>query len=152
MNLIDKTIAVFSPQKALNREVARKRLEILANYGNYGANQQKKSMIGWQTRSQSPDEDIVKFIPLLRERSRDLFAGVRSGSVPNSEITPFGLMILLSSFHITSNGIAESQSHAITSNGGSVRIKSTLPSGISFILSKQSPFIKFTLTICVLLK
>ena len=62
MNLIDKTIAVFSPQKALNREVARKRLEILANYGNYGANQQKKSMIGWQTRSQSPDEDIVKFI------------------------------------------------------------------------------------------
>jgi capsid protein len=33
-------------------------------------------MIGWQTRSQSPDEDIVKFIPLLRERSRDLFAGV----------------------------------------------------------------------------
>lgn len=76
MNLIDKTIAVFSPQKALNREVARKRLEILANYGNYGANQQKKTMIGWQTRSQSPDEDIVKFIPLLRERSRDLFAGV----------------------------------------------------------------------------
>ena len=76
MNIIDKTIAVFSPQRALNREVARKRLELLANYGNYGANQQKKSMIGWQTRSQSPDEDIVKYIPLLRERSRDLFTGV----------------------------------------------------------------------------
>jgi hypothetical protein len=42
MNIIDKAIGIFNPQKALNREVARKRLEILANYGNYGANQQKK--------------------------------------------------------------------------------------------------------------
>ena len=32
-------------------------------------------MIGWQTKSQSPDDDIVKNIPLLRERSRDLFSG-----------------------------------------------------------------------------
>ena len=76
MNIIDKTIAVFNPQKALNRQIARKRLDVLATYENYGANQHKKSMIGWQTRSQSPDEDIVKNVPLLRERSRDLFAGV----------------------------------------------------------------------------
>ena len=76
MNIIDKTISIFNPQKALNREIARKRLDILASYSNYGANRHKKTMIGWQTRSQSPDEDIVKNIPLLRERSRDLFAGV----------------------------------------------------------------------------
>ena len=75
MNIIDKAIGIFNPQKALNREVARKRLDILASYSNYGANRTKKNMIGWQTRSQSPDDDIVKNIPLLRERSRDLFSG-----------------------------------------------------------------------------
>ena len=32
MNIIDKTISIFNPQKALNREIARKRLEILASY------------------------------------------------------------------------------------------------------------------------
>lgn len=76
MNILDKTIGFFSPQKALNRQLAREKLKVLNTYGNYGANQNKKSMVGWQTRSQSPDEDIVENIALLRERSRDLFAGV----------------------------------------------------------------------------
>lgn len=42
MNIIDKAIGIFNPQKALNREVARKRLDILASYSNYGANRTKK--------------------------------------------------------------------------------------------------------------
>jgi len=76
MNILDRAIAVFSPEAALKRQKARLESEILASYDNYGASKSKKSMIGWRTKTQSPDEDIVGNVPLLRERSRDLFAGV----------------------------------------------------------------------------
>lgn len=76
MNITDKIIAIFSPQKALHRQIAREKIKVLNTYGNYGASKTKKSLIGWQTNSQSPDEDIVENLSILRERSRDLFAGV----------------------------------------------------------------------------
>ena len=47
MNILDKAIAFFSPEKALKREVARKKLEIInTGYSNHGASTTKSSMKG----------------------------------------------------------------------------------------------------------
>lgn len=73
MNIIDKTVAIFSPKKALDRTIARKHLEIInTGYSNHGASQSKKSLLGWISSSGSPKEDILDNLDILRERSRDL--------------------------------------------------------------------------------
>lgn len=46
MNFIDKAIKAISPERALKREVAKKRLSMInSGYGNYGASATKKSLI-----------------------------------------------------------------------------------------------------------
>ena len=76
MNPIDRIIRAVSPEKALKREVARKRLSMVnSGYGNYGANAVKKSVIGWTHGGGSHREDIEENIDLLRQRSRDLYYG-----------------------------------------------------------------------------
>ena len=76
MNVIDRAIASFNPEKALKREVARKKREIInTGYSNYGASRSKKSLLGWISRGGSPKEDISDNIKTLRQRSRDLFMG-----------------------------------------------------------------------------
>ena len=76
MNVIDRAIASFNPEKALKREVARKKLQILnTGYSNYGASRSKKSLLGWLSRGGSPKEDISDNLKVLRQRSRDLFMG-----------------------------------------------------------------------------
>lgn len=82
MNLIEKTIFYISPEKALKRETARRKLDFLnsfngsgSGYGKHGASYAKKSLIGWLTRGLSADEDIVDNIDTLRARSRDLYMG-----------------------------------------------------------------------------
>lgn len=76
ISFIDKIIAKISPQTALNREVARKKLEFMnSGYSHHRANTQKKSMIGWFSDSSSANEDINDNLELLRERSRDLYMG-----------------------------------------------------------------------------
>ena len=52
MNILDRVIAPFSPQRALNRALARKRLEALEGinnlgYSRHGASTHKKSLRGW---------------------------------------------------------------------------------------------------------
>lgn len=72
MKMIDKLF----PEKALNRAIARKKLEILnSGYKSHGASTIKKSLLGWISRAAGPDDDIVDNIEKLRERSRDLFMG-----------------------------------------------------------------------------
>ena len=45
MNLLDRAIAVVSPERAVRRVAARTALEFAnSGYGNYGANLSKKSM------------------------------------------------------------------------------------------------------------
>ncbi|MDP4360842.1 phage portal protein, partial [Escherichia coli] len=44
-------------------------------YSRHGASTHKKSLRGWFSKAGSPDDDIVKNIDKLRERSRDLFMG-----------------------------------------------------------------------------
>lgn len=46
-----------------------------SGYSHYGANRIKPSVIAWNSASKSPAEDISNNLELLRERSRDLYAG-----------------------------------------------------------------------------
>ena len=78
MNLIDKIVEAFSPQAALKREYARLRLETAKSFRNSGydesgAARNKNSMRGWLASSRSPQEDIDRNIPVLRQRSRSLY-------------------------------------------------------------------------------
>ena len=76
MNFLDKAISAVSPEKALKREVARKRLSMVnSGYGNYGANSTKKATIGWTHGGGSHKEDIEEHIDTLRQRNRDLYSG-----------------------------------------------------------------------------
>ncbi|WP_445506709.1 phage portal protein [Niallia sp. 03190] len=76
MNTLDKMINYFSPNRALKREMARTKMNLLnSGYGNHGASATKKSLKGWRSRGGSAKEDIEDNIPTLRERSRDLVAG-----------------------------------------------------------------------------
>ena len=82
--MIDGVVAAVAPKKALERQAARKRMEILnSGYGNYGANTTKKSMAGWLYAGGSAREDINDNLDILRQRSRDLYMGVplATGSV-----------------------------------------------------------------------
>lgn len=74
MNVFDKAIAVVSPQRALKRTHARRKLELLnSGYSNSGASRRKKSMLGWVFKGGSTKEDIDDNLDTLRERSRDLY-------------------------------------------------------------------------------
>ena len=78
MNMIDKAIEKISPQTALKRDAARYKLKIMRSFQNSGydesgAARNKNSMRGWLASSKTPQEDIDKNIPVLRQRSRSLF-------------------------------------------------------------------------------
>lgn len=74
MRLSDRIVSVFSPEKALKRQVARKKLEILnTGYSHGGASRSKKSMVGWIFGGGSTKEDVDDNLAVLRERSRDLY-------------------------------------------------------------------------------
>ena len=77
MNVLDKAIAVLSPEKGLKRAAARQRLQIInSGYSNYGASHVKKSLLGWLYGGGSAKEDIQDNLSTLRQRSRDLYMGV----------------------------------------------------------------------------
>jgi lambda family phage portal protein len=81
MNFIDRTIAYFSPQRAVRRMAARRVLEIVnSGYDEGGASTRKKSMRGWTAVAGSPKEDIDLNLNTLRARSRDLYMNSPLGS------------------------------------------------------------------------
>ena len=79
MNMFERALCFFSPGAALKREKARITLDQInhvkasAGYGHSGGSTQKKSMVGWNSRSGSPQQDIDPHLNTLRQRSRDLF-------------------------------------------------------------------------------
>lgn len=81
MNILDKAIAAISPEAALRREVAKKKLDFFnalgsgSGYGRHGASYAKKSLSAWVANGRSADEDIVDNLETLRSRSRDLYMG-----------------------------------------------------------------------------
>lgn len=101
MNPIEKLIRAVSPERALKREAARKRLDIInSGYGNYGANSVKKSVIGWTHGGGSHREDIEENIDTLRQRSRDLYYGgsnIATGAVKRLRTNTVGTGLHLKS-------------------------------------------------------
>ena len=78
MNIFDKFVEAVSPVKALQRESARWKLNMIRDFRNSGydesgASRNKNSVRGWLASSKTPQEDIDKNIPVLRQRSRSLF-------------------------------------------------------------------------------
>lgn len=76
MNMLDKAIGLISPERALKRATARKKLEFFnSGYGNHGASYGRKSLVSWIASGKDADTDIVDNLETLRARSRDLFMG-----------------------------------------------------------------------------
>lgn len=78
MNLIDRVIEICSPSAALRRENDRLKLKLARSFQNSGydesgASRRKNSMRGWIASSKTPQEDIDKNLPILRQRSRSLY-------------------------------------------------------------------------------
>lgn len=78
MIFFDRVIEAVSPQTALKRESARWKLKTIrafknSGYDESGASRNKNSVRGWPASSKTPQEDIDKNIPVLRQRSRSLF-------------------------------------------------------------------------------
>ena len=78
MNPLERAIAAVSPERALKREHARQKLNLIQNsgYSNYGANRYKSTSKGWFDDGGSSREDIEDNLPTLRQRCRDLYMGV----------------------------------------------------------------------------
>lgn len=80
-NIIDRAVAAIAPMHAVKRMAARTALSFVnSGYGNYGANQTKKSMRGWDYYGGSAKEDIEDNISVLRQRSRDAYMGIPAAS------------------------------------------------------------------------
>lgn len=78
MNIFDKTVEIVNPVAALRRTEARMKLGVIrqftnSGYDESGASRQKNSMKGWLANSRTPQEDIDKNLPTLRQRSRSLY-------------------------------------------------------------------------------
>lgn len=78
MGFLDKVIETISPQRALQRELSRMKLKMAQSFTNSGydesgASRTKNSMRGWLARSLTPQEDIDRNLPVLRQRSRSLY-------------------------------------------------------------------------------
>ncbi|MBP6280994.1 MAG: phage portal protein [Leptotrichiaceae bacterium] len=103
MNFIDKGLAYFNPIKAVEREKARKALEIREilnkGYGDHGASTRKKSFRGWITSLGGPKTDIYDHRNKLVERSRDLYMGgaIARGALQTMQTNVIGAGLKLKS-------------------------------------------------------
>ncbi|TGE36878.1 phage portal protein [Desulfosporosinus fructosivorans] len=100
MNLIDKAVSYFAPEKALKRIASRNVLKVLnTGYSEGGASSTKKSMRGWNARSSSPEEDIDLNLFSLRNRCRDLYMNAPLGraSIQTTRTNVIGSGLLLKS-------------------------------------------------------
>jgi len=85
-NIIDKTIAVFSPQRAAKRYRARMMLAMAGGYA--GASRTRRSLKQWTPSGYDADSDILPDLPTLRDRSRDMIRNMplASGAM-NTKVT-----------------------------------------------------------------
>lgn len=76
-NILDRAVAAIAPIHAAKRAASRAALSVIdSGYGNYGANQTKKSLRGWNYHGGSSKEDIEDNLDVLRQRSRDAYMGI----------------------------------------------------------------------------
>lgn len=100
MNMFDKAIAYVNPERALKRQVARAKLNILnSGYSNGGASHTKRSMKGFTDKSYSPQNDIDANLDTLRHRSRSLFMNtpIATGAIRTSKTNVVGSGLKLKS-------------------------------------------------------
>lgn len=69
MNFLDKSISIFSPKWALQREVARMNLDFVRKYEG---SSKTRFNSGWLSTGESNNQDILKSVVALRARSLDL--------------------------------------------------------------------------------
>jgi lambda family phage portal protein len=70
MNIIDKAVAIFSPQAALRRVHARAQIELFGR--SYDGAARGRHVKGWNVSSTSADAEIATGGRILRDRARDL--------------------------------------------------------------------------------
>ena len=100
MNMLDKAIAVVSPERALKRVNARKAIDVLnTGYSGGGASRQKKSMRGWLFKGGSVKEDIEDNRETLVQRSRDLMMNtpIATGALKTIRTNVVGYGLVLNS-------------------------------------------------------
>jgi len=76
-NIIDKVISAVSPAAGLKRQIARRRMELLAEYGGGRRDRANES---WSPRGQSADTAIINSLGIRLARSRDLTQTTASGA------------------------------------------------------------------------
>lgn len=69
MNLLDKVVGYVSPEKGVNRILARKHLEVL----NSGYPNKFDEISQWHAEPDSPDNDMIDDLDDLRGKSRNLY-------------------------------------------------------------------------------
>lgn len=115
MNAIDKLYRAVSPEKALKREVARMKLDLISNsgYDEGGASYRKNSLKGWGANSESPQKDIDLNLNTLRQRSRSLYmtAPIATSAIKASRTNVIGSGLQLKS-RIDYNAIGMSRESA----------------------------------------
>lgn len=104
MSIIDSIYLQFSPEKALKREVAKAKIDIIhdiknSGYDEGGASKRKNSMKGWPARSKSPQKDIDLNLNTLRQRSRSLFmtAPIATSAIKTNRTNVIGSGLVLKS-------------------------------------------------------
>ncbi len=104
MNIIDSFYMQINPEKALKREVARQRVDLLqsirnSGYDEGGASKRKNSMKGWPARSKSPQKDIDLNLNTLRQRSRSLYmtAPIATSAIKTNRTNVVGSGLVLKS-------------------------------------------------------
>lgn len=100
MNAIDSFYKVVNPQKALDRVIARKKIDVLnSGYDESGASKRKNSLKGWKARSESPQKDIDLNLNTLRQRSRSLFmnAPLATSAIKTNRTNVIGSGLVLKS-------------------------------------------------------
>src|SRR5687768_9153704 len=71
--LLDRVIGYVSPSAAVHRMQARAMLAFAGGENGYaGARLDKASMAGWRTSAGSPATDVIRDLPMLRQRTADL--------------------------------------------------------------------------------
>jgi len=97
--VLDRVVAFISPARAVRRERAKQQLQFMnSGYSHHGANENKKSMRGWDSESKSPNEDINDNLSQLRERSRDLYMGganIATGAIKTTRTNAIGYGLML---------------------------------------------------------
>lgn len=101
-NVVDWAYEKISPIKAVKRKQARLQLEFIqkfenSGYSEGGASRRKNSLKRWPANSESPHEDIDLNLPLLRERSRNLYmtTPIATGAINTNRTNVIGSGLVL---------------------------------------------------------